>query len=107
MIKVNYDASTGEIKGFYPDDISYASIPEPYIEIDESVHQDCINNQGSRKVDVTALKIIEYTPTIETPVAAVETVDANLLAFAEALAAQEARLTKLESSTTTEGSTTK
>lgn len=106
MIKVNYDATTDEIKGFYPEDIAYASIPEPYIEIDEASHQDCINNQGNRKVDVTALKIVEYTPTAEMPVAAVEKVDANLLAFAEALAAQEVRLTKLEN-TTTEGSTTK
>lgn len=66
MIKVNYDATTGEIKGFYPDDIAYASIPAPYIELDESAHQDCINNQGSRKVDVTALKIVEYTPEVAT-----------------------------------------
>lgn len=35
-----------------------------------------------------------------------ETVDPNILAFAEALAAQEARLTKLENNTV-EGSTTK
>lgn len=106
MIKVNYDTTTGEIKGFYPVDIAYTSIPEPYIEIDESAYRDCINNQGNRKVDITALKIVEYMPTVEMPVAAVEKVDANLLAFAEALAAQEARLAKLES-TTTEGSTTK
>ena len=24
MIKVNYDSTTGTIKGFYPDDIAYA-----------------------------------------------------------------------------------
>jgi len=107
MIKVNYDDTTGAIKGYYPDNIPYASIPEPYIEIDETAHQDCINNQGSRKIDITERKIVEYTPTIETQVAAVETVDPNILAFAEALAEQEARLTKLENSTDIEGSTTK
>jgi hypothetical protein len=29
IIKANYDATTGEIKGFYPDIIQYDSIPEP------------------------------------------------------------------------------
>ena len=62
MIKVNYDPTTGEIKGFYPDFISYETIPEPYIEIDKTAHQDCINNQGLRRVDVTTKKIITYTP---------------------------------------------
>ena len=67
MIKVNYDAETGEIKGFYPDNISYASIPEPYVEIDESTHQDCINHQGLRKVDLATQKIVEYVPEIVEP----------------------------------------
>ena len=62
MIKVNYDATNGEIKGFYPDFIGYDTIPKPHIEIDETVHQDCINNQGLRRVDLTTLKIVEYTP---------------------------------------------
>ena len=67
MIKVNYDAETGEVKGFYPDNISYASIPEPYVEIDESTHQDCINHQGLRKVDLATQKIVEYVPEIVEP----------------------------------------
>ena len=67
MIKVNYDSTTGEIKGFYPDDIGYASIPEPYIEIDETTHQDCMNNQGSRKVDLTTLSVASYTPAAVVP----------------------------------------
>ena len=67
MIKVNYDATTGEIKGFYPDDIGYASIPEPYVEIDETTHQDCVNHQGLRKVDVATQKIVEYVPEIAEP----------------------------------------
>lgn len=62
MVKVHYDATTGEIKGYYPDFIGYETIPEPFIEIDETAHQDCINNQGKRRVDVTTKKIITYTP---------------------------------------------
>ena len=62
MIKVNYDTNTGEIKGYYPDDIPYPSIPEPYIEIDEAAHQDCIANSGLRRVDVANKIIVEYTP---------------------------------------------
>ena len=57
-IKINYDATTGEIKGFYPDSIKYKTIPEPYIEIDEKQHMDCINNQGLRKIDIDNKKII-------------------------------------------------
>ena len=34
MIKVNYDTETTLVKGYYPDSISYSSIPEPYIEIE-------------------------------------------------------------------------
>ena len=61
-IKVNYDQTTGEILGFFPDDIGYTTIPSPFIEIDETTHQDCINHQGLRRVDLTTLKIVEYTP---------------------------------------------
>lgn len=59
MVKVNYNAATGEIKGFYPDSIIYSSIPEPYIEIDKATHQECIDNPGLRKVDLTTLKVVE------------------------------------------------
>ena len=59
MIKVNYDMTTGAIKGFYPDDIAYANIPAPYIEIDETTHQDCMNHQGLRKVDLATHTIID------------------------------------------------
>jgi len=36
MIKVNYDPQTTLVKGYYPDSINYASIPEPFIEIEDS-----------------------------------------------------------------------
>ena len=97
MIKVNYDATTGAIKGFYPDDIAYANIPTPCIEIDETTHQDCMNHQGLRKVDLATKKIVACElPAVATPVKDVEPVDPSLLAIAEALAAQETRLAKLE-----------
>lgn len=35
-IKVNYNAETTLVKGYYPDSINYASIPEPFIEIEDS-----------------------------------------------------------------------
>jgi len=35
-IKVNYDIETTLVKGYYPDSINYASIPEPFIEIEDS-----------------------------------------------------------------------
>lgn len=34
-IKVNYDSESGLVKGYYPDNINYNIIPEPFIEIDE------------------------------------------------------------------------
>ena len=97
MIKVNYNATTGEIKGFYPNDISYVSIPEPHIEIDETAHQACINHQGLRKVDLATQKIVACElPAVAAPVKDVEPIDPSLLAIAEALATQETRLAKLE-----------
>lgn len=91
MIKVNYDKETGEIKGFYPDDIGYANIPEPHIEIDETAHQDCMNHQGLRKVDIKTKKIVEYVPEITEPtkeekVAALDAVyQPQFVALAQAL----------------------
>ena len=36
MIKVNYDTETTLVKGYYPDSINYASIPEPFIKIEDN-----------------------------------------------------------------------
>lgn len=38
MVKVNYDVN-GKILGFYPDNIDYSFIPEPYVEISEIDYQ--------------------------------------------------------------------
>lgn len=47
-IKVNYDITTTKVKGYYPDSINYASIPEPFIEIEDSAQdnlkQMCVVN---------------------------------------------------------------
>lgn len=63
MYKLSYNATTGEIIGFYPEPYSdYSSIPEPNIEITNDQWLDCINHQGLRRVDLTTLQIVEYTP---------------------------------------------
>lgn len=35
-VKVHYNPESGDIKGYYPNSVNYSSIPEPYIEINES-----------------------------------------------------------------------
>jgi len=42
MIKVNYDTVTTLVKGYYPNSINYASIPEPFIEITDEEHQEAL-----------------------------------------------------------------
>jgi len=48
-VKVNYDAGTTLVKGYYPDTINYASIPEPFIEIENDAQvldkQMCVINE--------------------------------------------------------------
>lgn len=44
-VKVNYDIETTLVKGYYPDIINYASIPEPYIEITEGQHKIALGKQ--------------------------------------------------------------
>ena len=44
-VKVNYDIETTLVKGYYPDIINYASIPEPYIKITEEQHQIALGKQ--------------------------------------------------------------
>ena len=58
MIKVNY-AKDGKILGFYPNDIEYSIIPEPYVEISERVYQKIIHNveqyriKNSKLIDIS------------------------------------------------------
>ena len=44
-VKVNYDKKTTLVKGYYPDAINYALIPEPYIEISDEEHQEVLGKQ--------------------------------------------------------------
>jgi hypothetical protein len=44
-VKVNYNTKTTLVKGYYPDIINYASIPEPYIEITEGQHEIALGKQ--------------------------------------------------------------
>jgi len=44
-VKVNYDIETTLVKGYYPDIINYASIPEPYIAITEEQHEIALGKQ--------------------------------------------------------------
>lgn len=44
-VKVNYDTETTLVKGYYPDAINYALIPEPYIEISDEEHQETLGKQ--------------------------------------------------------------
>jgi hypothetical protein len=44
-VKVNYDIETTLVKGYYPDIINYASIPDPYIAITEGQHEIALGKQ--------------------------------------------------------------
>lgn len=56
----HYDIN-GNILGFYADDI-HNTIPEPNIAITDEQWQDCLANQGLRKVDVTTKQIVTCEP---------------------------------------------
>ena len=59
--KYIYYDSDGNILGFYTDDI-HDTIPEPNIAITDEQWQDCLTNQGRRKVDVTTKQIVTCEP---------------------------------------------
>lgn len=71
-IKVNYDPQTTLVKGYYPDSINYASIPNPFIEIEDSeqdnskqmcvidgVYQEYIKPLNIQLEEAKAAKIIQ------------------------------------------------
>ena len=51
MIKVNYNAQSGQILGFYPDCIAYEYIPEPFIEITEGQRDEISNKDFIRIIN--------------------------------------------------------
>lgn len=44
--------------------LDLSAIPAPYIEITEAEHDDWMQNQSTRKVDVTTKTLISYTPAV-------------------------------------------
>ncbi|WP_018250305.1 hypothetical protein [Orenia marismortui] len=63
---VHYDDVTGELKGFYTNDIhKEEDVPSPYIEISEEEWQTCLENQGKYKIDTDTLEL-QYNPYVPT-----------------------------------------
>lgn len=61
---MNYDTTTGEIKGFYLKSIHGDNIPIPTIEITPEKHQFYMENNGKYKLNPTTLED-EIIPTPE------------------------------------------
>lgn len=62
MYYAHYDNQTGRILGFYIPDIHGDNIPTPNIPLTYEQWQDCLTNQGLRKVDVTTKQIVTCEP---------------------------------------------
>lgn len=74
MMKANYNADTGSILGFYPNEIEYAEVPEPCIEITQEQWQECINNQDKYIVDIEKQVLTDAPPPPPEPI---ESIQAN------------------------------
>lgn len=61
MYFAHYDQN-GQILGFYTSDIHGDNIPTPNIEITYEQWQECLNNPGLRKIDVTTQQIVTCEP---------------------------------------------
>ena len=65
---MNYDAVTGDILGFYLEDM-HNVIPTPNIEITEDQHNFymAIENNGKYRINITTLaaELIPYVPVVE------------------------------------------
>lgn len=66
---MNYDITTGEIKGFYLKSIHGSNIPTPNIEITQEKHQFYMENNGKYKINVTTLEdeLIPFTQVVSQP----------------------------------------
>lgn len=66
---MNYDATTGDILGFYLKSIHGDNIPTPNIEITPEKHQFYMENNGKYKLNVTTLadEEIPVTTIVSTP----------------------------------------
>jgi len=68
-IKVHYDTKTTLVKGYYPTSINYASIPEPFIEIEDSAQdnskQMCVINEVYQEYVTPDSVLLEQAKTIK------------------------------------------
>ncbi|AIF51268.1 hypothetical protein [Pelosinus sp. UFO1] len=60
--------------------LDLSAIPTPYIEITDSEHDDWMQNQSTRKIDIDTKKLVEYTP----PAPSVEVIRQNKLSALDA-----------------------
>lgn len=77
MYYAHYDNQTGQILGFYTPDIHGDNIPTPNIEITYEQWQECLENQGRRKVDVTTKQIVACEPPAPTKEELIAQLDAQ------------------------------
>lgn len=63
---MHYDATTGDILGFYLKSIHGDNIPAPTIEITEEKHAFYMDNNGKYKLNIETLedKLVQFTETI-------------------------------------------
>ncbi|TDX48326.1 hypothetical protein [Orenia marismortui] len=89
-IFANYDDVTGEILGFYTNDIHIEeNVPIPYVEITEEEWRNCLENQGDYKIntdtdtDTLELKYNPHIPTLleikETKLKEIRTITGDLI----------------------------
>lgn len=57
-IKVSYNKTTGEILGYYPDNITYKNIPKPHITIEEKEYNKIV--ESGKNYIIKKGKIAEY-----------------------------------------------
>lgn len=64
-MKVQYDIETKKVIGFYPEDLSYASIPEPTISITKEQWRQALDLQVNQTLYIENGEIVgrESTPT--------------------------------------------
>ena len=70
--------------------LDLSAIPTPYIAITEAEHDDWMQNQSTRKIDIDTKKLVEYTPQEQPPQIITPVVDQDLADVWEAIFALSA-----------------
>ena len=65
--------------------LDLSAIPTPYVEITDSEHDDWMQNQSTRKIDIETLKLVEYTPPEQPPQIVTPSVSQDLADVWEAI----------------------